>query len=81
MTKGRTGGIIHFRVPAAAWEARDTVTATRVQLLPIIPDQSAGRWVTDAALSPDGTRVAIRTYTELYLFPALPGGRCSPSTR
>lgn len=82
VTKGRTGGIILFQVPAAAWETRGTVTATRVQLLPITPDQSAGRWVTDAALSPDGARVAVRTYTELYLFPVRPAGRLgAPTTR
>ena len=82
VTKGRTGGIILFRVPAAAWETRGTVTATRVQLLPVMPDQSSGRWVTDAALSPDGTIVAIRTYTELYFFPVLPAGRLGgPTTR
>ena len=78
VTKGRTGGISLFRVPATAWEKRGTVVATRVQLLPLRPDQSLGRWVTDAALSPDGARVAIRTYTELYLFPVLPAGRLGP---
>ena len=80
VTKGRTGGIVLFRVLPAAWNERDIVTATRVQLLPITPDQSLGRWVTDAALAPDGSRVAIRTYTELYLFPVLPAGRLGPPT-
>ncbi|MEO8634366.1 MAG: hypothetical protein ABI587_03715 [Gemmatimonadales bacterium] len=80
VTKGRTGGILLFRVPAAAWEAHGTITATRIQQLPITPDQAAGRWVTDAALAPDGSRVAIRTYTEIYFFPVLPAGRLGTPT-
>jgi hypothetical protein len=50
------------------------VTAELLQKLPIQPDHSAGRWVTDAARSPDGKRVVIRTYTELYFFDIEPDG-------
>ena len=80
VTKGRTGGIVLFRLLSAAWDSPGVVTATRIQSLPIVPDQPAGRWVTDAALAPDGQRVAIRTYTELYYFPVLPLGRLGPPT-
>lgn len=75
VTKGRRGGIRLFRVPAAGFGTGLPVEAHLVQQLPIEPDQRVGRWVTDAARSPDGRRVAIRTYTELYLFPLEAGGR------
>ena len=74
VTKGRSHGVRLFRVE---WSGRAGVArvATLVQVLPITPNASLGRWVTDASLAPGGTRVAIRTYTELYLFPVLGAGR------
>lgn len=75
VTKGRRGGVRLYRVPARAFGARVPVMAELLQRLPIDPDQGVGRWVTDAARSPDGRRVAIRTYTELYLFPVAGLGR------
>jgi hypothetical protein len=78
VTKGRAGGIRLFHLPPAAFATGQPVTATLVQLLPIEAEQGVGRWVTDAARSPDGRRVAIRTYTELYLFPLAPAGRLGP---
>jgi hypothetical protein len=75
VTKGRAGGIKLFRLPGSAFAGGQLATAELIQLLPISPDQRVGRWVTDAALAPDGRRVAIRTYTEVYLFPVLPAGR------
>lgn len=75
VSKGRSGGVRLFRVPASGFGAAGGVDAQLLQVLPIAPDQSLGRWVTDAARAPDGRRVAIRTYTELYLFPQLPAGR------
>jgi len=75
VTKGRHGGVRLYRVPAQAFGRKGPAVAAFVQQLPIEPERFFGRWVTDAALSPDGRRVAIRTYTELYLFPLLPLGR------
>lgn len=74
VTKGWGGRAQHFRVPAAAW-ARGQATAERLDTLPIRVGRSAGRLVTDAALSPDGERVAIRTYGEVFLFRLSPEGR------
>jgi len=74
VTKGRSDGIRLFRLPGAAFESGRQATAELVETVPISPDLRFGRWVTDAALAPDGRRVAIRTYTELYLFPLLPLG-------
>lgn len=79
VTKGRRGGIRLFRVPASAFGARQAVTALLVQQLPIQPFPSFGRLVTDAARSPDGRKVAIRTYTELYLFTLIGDGRVAPN--
>jgi hypothetical protein len=74
VTKGRSGGIRLFRLPGDAFGRGRPAVAELVGNVPISPDQRFGRWVTDAALAPDGRRVAIRTYTELFLFPLLPLG-------
>lgn len=79
ITKGRSGGILHFRLPASAWGGPAPAVAERLDSLPILPDwQGAGRVVTDAALSPDGSRVAIRTYGDVYFFRVGEGGHLSP---
>ena len=74
ISKGRTEGILLFRVPPSAWDSSAVVTPELLQKLPIQPDHAAGRWVTDAARSPDGKRVVVRTYTELYFFDFQPDG-------
>ena len=68
VTKGRSGPIRLFRVAPGAWRVDSVVVADLVQDLPINPDQSAGRWVTGAAMRPDGLVVAVRTYREIYFF-------------
>jgi hypothetical protein len=78
VTKGRLGGIRLFRLPTEAFGQGPPAIATLLQTLPIEPERLFGRWVTDAAMAPDGRHVAIRTYTELYLFPLLPTGRLGP---
>jgi hypothetical protein len=75
VSKGRTNGIALFRVPANAWLGSGVVTAERWQELPIVPNRSAGIWVTDAARSPDGRHVAVRTYTTIYIFDVAPDGK------
>lgn len=61
-----------YRVPASAWGSSGSAIAALVDSLPIIPGSGLGRQVTDAALSPDGKLLAIRTYTEVYIFPVEP---------
>ncbi len=78
VTKGRTKGILLFRLPAAAWKAGGAAVPEFVDSLPITPDISIGQWVTDAALSPDGHRVAVRTYSAVFFFVVEPGGRLAP---
>jgi hypothetical protein len=57
-----------FRVPASQWGLAAIPTATLVDSLPIVPGSAQGRQVTDAALSPDGRLLAVRTYAEVYVF-------------
>jgi hypothetical protein len=68
VTKGRSKGILTFRVPAQAWTTGGTVRAERLDSLPIAASLPMGRAVTDAAISPDGRKVVVRTYRELWFF-------------
>lgn len=68
ITKGRSGGVLVFRVPATAWDTHDGVIATRIDSLAIDASMVRGRVVTDAAISPDGKVVAVRTYREILRF-------------
>ena len=73
VTKGRTGGIIRYEIPAPDLLA-DSVTVAPRETLPVTPQRMSGRWVTGAAVSPSSGRVAVRTYTEIYFFRAGPEG-------
>jgi hypothetical protein len=81
VSKGATRGsaIRLYRVDRSAWRTGDTTTgiavATLVQTLDIRPSSEAGRLVTAAAVRPDGRVVALRTYSEIYLFYPGVGGR------
>lgn len=74
VTKGLSGPVRHYRVPAAAWASSGPVTAELVEQLPIRVKSRQDR-VTGAALSPDGRTVAVRTYAALYFFHAAGSGR------
>jgi len=78
VSKGRTKGILLFRLPVAAWTAGGTAVPELVDSLPITPDISVGHWVTDAALSPDGRTVAVRTYAAVFFFTVQGGGHLTP---
>jgi hypothetical protein len=64
-----------FSVPAASWDSSGIVTASLVDSLPIIPGSAEGRQVTDASLSADGNLLAVRTYTEVFVFALAPETR------
>lgn len=66
-----------YRIPAAAWARHRPVTADSLGPLPIETDIRSFRLVTDAAIAPDGVRVAVRTYREIY-FLRFAGGRLVP---
>jgi hypothetical protein len=58
---------IVYRLPPESWEAGSIATAEEAGTLPIDTGTLVNR-VTDAALSPSGTTVAVRTYVAIYLF-------------
>jgi hypothetical protein len=79
VSKGRTGSIDFFAI-AAAQVARglasgEVLTALRTGSTDIQPDARSGRLVTGAAVSPDGTTLAVRTYTEVFFFGEVENGR------
>jgi hypothetical protein len=57
-----------FRLPAAAWRARGVTMAQLVDSLPIVPGSIPLRSITDASLSPDARHLAVRTYSQVYVF-------------
>ena len=67
-TGGRLRPAFVFRIPAASWGASGRATAERVDSLEIIPGSAPLRVITDAALSPDGKHLAVRTYMQVYVF-------------
>lgn len=70
-----------FLLPRGAWMSNGLATAELVDSLPIVPGLVAGRMVTDAALSHDRSRLAVRTYAEVYVFPVDPAtGRLVPGS-
>ncbi|HVX41339.1 MAG TPA: hypothetical protein VHB25_17375 [Gemmatimonadaceae bacterium] len=56
-----------FALPAADW-AHSPAVAAIVDSLPIVPGSAPMRLVTDAALSPNGRLLAVRTYAQAYVF-------------
>lgn len=66
--QGRPRQALLFRIPASAWDSSGIVTASLVDSLPLVPGEVPGRQVTDAALSPDGRHLAVRTYADVFVF-------------
>lgn len=85
VSKGREGPIRLYRVDRASWRrpsqtgSADVVVATAVQKLDIRPSPEAGRVITGAAIRSDGRVVALRTYSEIFLFYPGVGGRLTPA--
>lgn len=65
---GRLRPALVYRLSASDWASTSQVVAERVDSLPVIPGSAPLRVVTDAALSPDGRHLAVRTYEQVYLF-------------
>ncbi len=68
VTKGRSGGILAFRLPPRLWLAGGVATAERVDSLPITAALGMGRAVTGMAVSADGTTIMVKTYRDLFPF-------------
>ncbi len=66
-----------YRLAPESWTDDEHATAELVDRLPI-DTSSLGSRVTDAALSPSGRTVAVRTYLAIYLFGHTPAGRLEP---
>jgi hypothetical protein len=65
---GRLRPALVFRIPSSAWATQGRVVAELVDSLSIVPGSAPLRAITDAALSPDGRWVAVRTYSQLYVY-------------
>jgi len=74
VSKGRTKGALHFRIPRSAWSRRGVVRPELLGSLPL-PSRNSGDWVTDAARRPGGREVVVRTYNALYFFTMGADGR------
>jgi hypothetical protein len=74
VSKGRRSEIRQFRVPAGAWRVGRAV-AQPLATVPIAASRRLDRFVTGAAISPDGRLVALRTYGEIYFFERDGNGR------
>jgi hypothetical protein len=72
VTKGRTPTISFFGLVKAdmarAVMSGEVLTAAWEGDSGISPNQDLGRWVTAAAMSPDGTTLAVRTYSEIFFY-------------
>lgn len=79
VTKGRSQGILLYQLEPEAWRRGTLVTATRSDSLPITPHSGSGRLVTGMAITPDGSRVVVRTYRDLFVFTRSPNGKLTPS--
>jgi hypothetical protein len=77
ISKGWNRGVRVFRVPPGGWKRGKTILAQDGGELPIEAG-GLGALVTDAALSPSGDRVAIRTYLGIHLFALTPRGTLRP---
>jgi hypothetical protein len=68
-----------FRLPSSAWSASSVQVAELVDSLPIVLGSAFARFITDAALSSDAKYLAVRTYTQVYVFATDPAnGRVKP---
>jgi hypothetical protein len=78
VSKGRSGTISLYGLTASsvarALKSGEVLTASRQPDVAIASAPAVGRYVTGAAVSPDGTTLAVRTYTEVFFFRAVPGG-------
>jgi hypothetical protein len=73
VTKGRGGRVRLYGVKPHDGEG--ATSARLIRELDITPMRLVGRWVTGAAMSPDGGRMVIRTYTELFFYQFDAAGR------
>jgi len=78
VSKGQTGTIDFFAISgvsvARALASGEVLTAEYAGGAGIEPDNRIGRYVTGAAVSRDGTTLALRTYNEVFFYSPVEGG-------
>ena len=79
ISKVRSGAAIAYRIPASAWVRRRRVVAEELGPIGLPGRGESFDRVTDAALAPDGRRVLVLTYANVYFF-HLEGRRLRPAT-
>jgi hypothetical protein len=57
-----------FRIPAGAWDGKSAVVAKLDDSLSVVPGSSPLRVITDASVSPDGSHLSVRTYSQLFVY-------------
>ncbi len=57
-----------FRIPGSAWSEKQPIVAQLVDSLSLVPGSAPLRTITDAALSRDGRHLAVRTYSQVYIY-------------
>ncbi|MEO7084329.1 MAG: hypothetical protein ABI085_08460 [Gemmatimonadaceae bacterium] len=57
-----------FRLAAAVWTQKGHAIAELIDSLPIISGSAPLRLISDASLSPDHAHLAVRTYTQVFIF-------------
>jgi hypothetical protein len=65
---GRLRPALVFELPPDSWGKPGPVVARLVDSLSIVPGSAPLRVITDAALSPDASVLAVRTYAQVYTF-------------
>jgi hypothetical protein len=73
ITKGRSRGVLLFRVRQEAW-AGGTTVAEALGSLPIDPQGISTNMVTGADIDSGNSLVVLRTYREIYVFRRAPDG-------
>ena len=79
ISKGRRGPSRLYRLRASAWDAPSAV-ADSLGPLALPGDAGITGQVTDAALSPDGRSVVVRTYVDLFFFELRADSRLMPAS-
>jgi hypothetical protein len=65
---GRLRPALVYRLPASAWSAAGRAIAQLTDSLSVVPGSAPLRVVTDAALSPNGRHLAVRTYEQVFVY-------------
>ena len=57
-----------FRIPANSWDSKTPVVSQLVDSLSVVPGSALLRTITDASLARDGRHLAVRTYSQVFIY-------------